>query len=157
MQGTQGTAAQTQLQKLGFTNVNLVSDPQSTEPSGEVDHQTPAAGSYPPGQQITLYVSGGGVAVPNVVNQTVAEATAILQQDGFTVATNSTPAPSSQMVEPGTVYNQNPPSGQVEPKGTQIQIFVEPVQVTATPTPTSTLIGGNGNGNNNGNNNGNGN
>ena len=72
VQGTQGTAAQTQLQNAGFTNVSLVPDPQSTLPSGEVDHMSPAPGSYPPGQAITLYVSGGGVQVPNVTNQTVA-------------------------------------------------------------------------------------
>jgi serine/threonine-protein kinase len=135
--GTQGTAAQTQLQTLGFTNVSLVSDPQSTLPQGEVDHQSPAAGSYPPGQLITLYVSGGGISVPNVINQTAAEANAILTQDGFTVEQTSTAAPSNQMVEPGTVYNQNPPANQVEPKGTQIQIFVQPQNATTTPTPTT--------------------
>jgi eukaryotic-like serine/threonine-protein kinase len=135
--GTQGTAAQTQLQTLGFTNVSLVSDPQSTLPQGEVDHQSPAAGSYPPGQLITLYVSGGGISVPNVINQTATEANAILTQDGFTVEQTSTAAPSNQMVEPGTVYNQNPPANQVEPKGTQIQIFVQPQNATTTPTPTT--------------------
>ena len=41
-----------------------------------------------------------------------------MQQDGFQVQTNSTPAPASQMVEPGTVYNQNPAANQVKPKGT---------------------------------------
>ena len=30
------------------------------------------------------------------------------------------------MVQPGTVYNQNPAANQVEPKGTLIQIFVQP-------------------------------
>jgi beta-lactam-binding protein with PASTA domain len=98
---------------------------------------TPAPGTYPPNQPITLYVSGGGQAVPNVVNQTAAEAQAILQQDGFQVATNSTPAPASQMVQPGTVYNQNPAANQVEPKGTLIQIFVQPQNATSTPTPTT--------------------
>jgi len=99
---------------------------------------TPAPGTYPPGQQITLYVSGGGVKVQNVVNQTAAEAQAILQQDGFQVQINSTPAPADQMVQPGTVYNQNPAANQVEPKGTLIQIFVQPQNATNTPTPTPT-------------------
>jgi serine/threonine-protein kinase len=141
VQGTQGTAAQTQLQNLGFTNVSLVPDPQSTLPSGEVDHMTPAPGSYAPGQAITLYVSGGGVQVPNVTNQTAEVATATLQQDGFTVQVTSTAAPQDQMVQPGTVYNQNPAANQVEPKGTSIQIFVQPQNApspTATPTGTST-------------------
>jgi serine/threonine-protein kinase len=99
---------------------------------------TPAPGSYPASQQITLFVSGGGVQVPNVVNQTAAEAQAFLTQDGFQVHINSTPAPPDQMVAPGTVYNQNPAANQVEPKGTLIQIFVQPQNATPTPTDTST-------------------
>jgi beta-lactam-binding protein with PASTA domain len=86
-------------------------------------------------------VSGGGQHVPNVVNQTAAEAQAILTQDGFQVATNSTPAPASQMVQPGTVYNQNPAANQVEPKGTLIQIFVQPQNATSTPTDTTSPTG----------------
>jgi serine/threonine-protein kinase len=136
--GAQASQAEQQLKDLGFTNVNPVSDAQSTAPSGQVDHMTPAPGQYPPNQQITLFVSGGGVQVPNVVNQTAAEAQAILEQDGFQVHINSTPAPASQMVEPGTVYNQNPAASQVEPKGTLIQIFVQPQNATTTPTPTDT-------------------
>ena len=42
------------------------------------------------------------------------------------------------MVQPGTVYNQNPAAQQVEPKGTLIQIFVQPQNATTTPTPTPT-------------------
>jgi serine/threonine-protein kinase len=135
--GSQAAQAEAQLKTLGFTNVTPTVDAQSTAPSGQVDHMTPAPGNYPPSQPITLYVSGGGQAVPNVVNQTAAEAQAILQQDGFKVATNSTPAPASQMVQPGTVYNQNPAAQQVEPKGTLIQIFVQPQNATSTPTPST--------------------
>jgi serine/threonine-protein kinase len=169
--GSQASQAETKLKSLGFTNVNPVPDAQSTAPSGQVDHMTPAPGNYPSGQQITLYVSGGGVQVPNVVNQTATEAQAILQQDGFHVQTNSTPAPADQMVQPGTVYNQNPAANQVEPKGTLIQIFVQPQNATTTPTatptdtttttptstptdtgtPTDTPTTGNGNGNGGGN------
>jgi serine/threonine-protein kinase len=135
LQGAQATTAEARLKTLGFTNVNPVPDAQSTQPAGTVDHVTPAPGNYPPGQQITLYVSGGSVPVPNVVNQTAVEAQAILRQDGFTVQTVSTPAPGTEMVQPGTVYNQNPAANSVEPKGTLIQIFVEP-QTTASPTDT---------------------
>jgi serine/threonine-protein kinase len=136
--GSQASQAEQQLKTLGFTNVTPTVDAQSTAPSGQVDHMTPAPGSYPPNQPITLYVSGGGQHVPNVVNQTAAEAQAILTQDGFQVTTTSTPAPASQMVQPGTVYNQNPAANQVEPKGTLIQIFVQPQNATSTPTPSDT-------------------
>ena len=66
------------------------------------------------------------------------EASAILEQDGFTVTPNSTPAPADQMVQPGTVYNQNPAANQAEPKGTLVQIFVQPQNATATTSPTDT-------------------
>ncbi|MGH3262853.1 MAG: PASTA domain-containing protein, partial [Trebonia sp.] len=136
LSGVQVSQAQSQLKALGFTNVNTVSDPQSTDPANAVDHQSPAPGNYPLGQQITLYFSGGGVKVPNVGGQTVTEARAILQQYGFQVQITSTPAPASQMVEPGTVFNQSPAANQVEPKGTLIQIFVQPQNATNTPTAT---------------------
>ena len=52
---------------LGFTNVNPVADNQSSLPSGEVDHMSPTPGQkYPASQQITLYYSGGGIAVPTL-------------------------------------------------------------------------------------------
>jgi eukaryotic-like serine/threonine-protein kinase len=137
LQGVQASTAQAQLKSAGFTNVNEVSDTSSTLASGEVDHQSPAAGSYPPDQQITLYVSGGGIKVPSVVNDTAAVAQAILTQDGFTVNQTTTPASASQVVEPGTVYSQNPPANTVEPKGTLVQIFVQP-QATSSPTPPPT-------------------
>jgi eukaryotic-like serine/threonine-protein kinase len=135
--GSQASQAEQQLKSLGFTNVTPVTDQQSTAQSGTVDHMTPAPGNYPPNQPITLYVSGGGTQVPNVVNQTATVAQAILKQDGFNVSTTITPAPASQMVQPGTVYNQNPAAQQVEPKGTLIQIFVQPQNVTSTPTPSN--------------------
>jgi serine/threonine-protein kinase len=136
LQGTQASAAQSKLSNMGFTNVSQVPDQQSTLPSGEVDHQSPAPGTYPPNQAITLYVSGGGIQVPNVVGQTSAVATQTLQQDGFNVQATSTPASATQMVAPGTVYSQNPAANQVEQKGTTITIFVQPQNASTTPTPT---------------------
>jgi serine/threonine-protein kinase len=136
--GSQASQAEQQLKSLGFTNVTQVADAQSTASSGQVDHMTPGPGRYPSDQQITLFVSPGGVQVPNVVNQTAAEATAILQGDGFQVQTISTPAPASQMVEPGTVYNQNPPANQVKQQGSTVQILVQPQNAPSTPTSTPT-------------------
>jgi eukaryotic-like serine/threonine-protein kinase len=137
LQGQQANTAQAQLQQAGFTSVTEIPDPTSTAPANTIDRQSPAPGSYPPSQQITLYVSGGSIAVPNVVNQTATVASAILTQDGFQVTTNSTPS-ASDNVAPGTVYNQNPAAGTPEPKGTTIQIFVQPQNATPTATPTDT-------------------
>jgi serine/threonine-protein kinase len=138
LQGQQSSAAQQQLKSAGFSNVSVVSDSQSTLPNNEVDHQSPAPGSYPPNQAITLYVSGGGIKVPSLTNDTAAEAMATLTGLGFTnVHTVSTAAPASQMVEPGTVYSQTPASGQVVPSSALIQIFVQPQNSTSTPTPSN--------------------
>ena len=77
---------------------------------------TPAPGNYPPDQQITLYVSGGGIQVPNVVNQTAAEAQAILQQDGFNVQTNSTPAPATRWSSRGRSTTRTRPRTRSSPR-----------------------------------------
>jgi beta-lactam-binding protein with PASTA domain/serine/threonine protein kinase len=134
VQGSQGTTAQTQLQNLGFTNVSLVSDPQSTLPSGEVDHMAPAQGTYPPGQHVVLYVSEGWVQVPNVVGKTQDEAIATLKQDGFAWEWSVTADPSGSPA-PGQVYSEDPVASSVQPKNTTILIFVQP---QATPAPSST-------------------
>jgi beta-lactam-binding protein with PASTA domain len=123
----------------------VVTDPKSAAPKGEVDRMSPAPGRYPPGQQVTLYASAGGVVVPNVINQTQVEAAAILQQDGFTVQTDYIPAPSDQVVEAGTVYSESPAAGASEPRGALIQIYAEP-GTTATPTASTGNGFGNGNG-----------
>jgi serine/threonine-protein kinase len=136
LQGTPVAAAMSKLSSMGFSNVSQVADQQSTLPSGEVDHTNPGPGSYPANEAITLFYSGGGVAVPNVVGDTSAVANATLTQDGFVVQTTNIAAASDQMVEPGTVYQQNPPMNTVEPRGTSIQIFVQPPNASTTPTPT---------------------
>jgi len=69
---------------------------------------------------------------------TAAVANATLTQDGFTVTQNSTPAPADQMVQPGTVYSQNPAPGTIEQKGASIQIFIQPENSTPTTSPTDT-------------------
>jgi eukaryotic-like serine/threonine-protein kinase len=139
LSGQPATAVQSQLTQLGFTNVQETSDATSTLQSGDVDHVTPSPGKYAPGTPITLYVSGGGVTVPNVSNGTesYAEATQILQGDGFTVVPSAISDPS-QPIAPGVVYNQNPPAGTVKPKGTSITIFYEPLNATPTASPSGT-------------------
>jgi eukaryotic-like serine/threonine-protein kinase len=135
--------AQAKLASAGFQDVQVIPDPQSTLAQGEVDHMSPNPGSsVPTTQQINLYISGGGVTVPNVEQQTAAVATQILESDGFKVTVSVTSAPASQMVEPGTVFDQNPPANSVKPQGTNIIIFVQSQQATPTPsasvTPTDT-------------------
>jgi eukaryotic-like serine/threonine-protein kinase len=135
----QANAAVSQLKGDGFTNVQQAPDTQSTLPAGEVDHMSPTPGTeYPANTPIYLYVSGGAVKIPSVVNDTAVVAEQTLKAYGFTnVNPEVTPAPSSQTVEPGTVYQQTPPAGTAVPTTQVIVIFVQPAS-TASPTPTST-------------------
>jgi eukaryotic-like serine/threonine-protein kinase len=139
VQYEQSSAAQAQLRGLGFINIIPLSDEQSSLPSGEVAKMTPAPNAkYAPDQAITLYVSGGGVTVPNVSSgaETYVEAEQILQGDGFNVKAYPDPPPAGETVAPGVVYQQNPPANSIEPKGSTIQIFYQVLNATPTATPT---------------------
>ena len=138
------------LQNAGFKNIVPVADAQSTLPNGEVDHTNPNPGtSIPPGQQITLYVSGGGTAVPNVISGslTESEAQTVLNGDGFNNLKFVIAAASNgQMVQPGTCYFQNPTAGTVKPTSTLITVYVQPAATSSptpssSPTPTNTATG----------------
>jgi eukaryotic-like serine/threonine-protein kinase len=139
--GMQSAAAQQKLASVGLNNVTTQPDAQSTLPQGEVDHMSPQQGSMvDPSQQITLYISGGGTAVPEVTNIPVSSAIASLQGSGFTYKIDYTPGPSG--TQPGLVWQQQPTQGTTEPKGFQVVLLVQP-QATSSPstspsnTPTS--------------------
>jgi serine/threonine-protein kinase len=134
--GMQQAAAQQKLASVGLNNVTTQPDAQSTLPQGQVDHMTPAGGTYvDPNTQITLFVSGGGVQVPSVIGDTAVQAQQILNGQGFQVTINVDPAPPGQPVPPGTVWSQNPAANTAKPSGSTVQIFVQP---QASPSPTAT-------------------
>jgi serine/threonine-protein kinase len=136
VQGEQYSTAEQQLKNLGFTNINPVADNQSTLPSGEVDRMTPAANEkYAPSQQITLYYSGGGIAVPQLTGVPLSTALQELKTDGFTAPPSETYAdgPVGQNIPVGTVWNQFPAEGKTVPPNTVITLFIQ--QTAATPTP----------------------
>jgi beta-lactam-binding protein with PASTA domain/tRNA A-37 threonylcarbamoyl transferase component Bud32 len=140
LSGQQASAVQAQLQKLGFNNITETTDATSQLQSGDVDHVTPSPGQkYAPSTLITLYVSGGGVAVPNVSNgnESYAEAEQILSGDGFVPVLSAIPA-TGQTVAPGVVYNQNPPANAVKPRGSKVQIFYQPLNATPSASPSAT-------------------
>ena len=73
----------------------------STVPKGDVVSMQPGASAPAPyGSTITLVVSKGPemIDVPNVVNLTLTEATGLLTQDGFQIATNGTFTSGSRSV-----------------------------------------------------------
>ena len=135
--GMQQAAAQQKLASVGLNNVSLQPDTQSTLPQGEVDHSNPTGGTLvDPNTQITLYVSGGGVAVPSVIGDTAVQAQQVLGAQGFKVETVVTPAPANQPVTPGTVWSQSPSAQTNKPANTLVQMFVQP-QPTASPSASA--------------------
>jgi eukaryotic-like serine/threonine-protein kinase len=134
------TAAQ-QLRALGFTNVDPVADNQSSLPSGEVDHMSPAPGQkYAPSQQITLYYSGGGIAVPTLTGVPISTAIQELKSAGFTSppSIHYANGPVSQNIPVGTVWNQFPASGTVPPN-TVITLYVQQTAATPTASPSTSV------------------
>ncbi len=137
--GMQEAQAQNTLQQQQF-NVKTVTDSASTKPQGTVVRQSPQAGTLRlPGTTVTIYVSGGGSAVPNVVGDPAATAQQILQSQGFNVQVNTVAGPAGAL--PGLVFHQSPAAGQNLAPGATVVIFVaaqpSPTPTTPTPTPTT--------------------
>ena len=87
--GQSAASATSTLQAKGF-QVSEKSAPNSTAPQNQVVRQDPAASSkVAKGSVITIFVSGGGTKVPGVVGESQAEATLQLENDGFTVNTQT--------------------------------------------------------------------
>ena len=110
--------AQAALQAVGLT---ATQNPESspTVPSGQVISTSPASGAQAPyGSAVTVNVSTGPptTQVPNVIGDTVAQATNVLQQDGLSVSGVS--GSPSKMVS-GT----QPSVGSTVPTGSSVQIF----------------------------------
>ena len=122
---------------LGF-NVKQV---QSTQPQNTVVSQSPPAGSkVAPGTIVTLDVSEGGTTVPNVIGQSQAAATQLLQSKGFVVdPVTSTSAPAG--TTPGTVFSMSPTPGSSAQSGATITINVAASATTSPPVSTSPPTG----------------
>jgi serine/threonine-protein kinase len=138
-----------QLQQMGFTKVSEKTQTSGSIASGNAIGTQPAAGtSLKSDQPIVLLVSGGPVevAVPNVVNKTQDQATAILQQAGFTV---NVAQQNSNTVPQGSVISTNPPAGTTVGQGSAVQIVVSsgkqqvtvPSVVGQTPSAAGQTLG----------------
>jgi serine/threonine-protein kinase len=121
--GQQATQAQATLQNDGF-QVQTKTDATSTQPAGQVINQNPVATTMvAPGSTVTITVSGGGIPVDSVIGDSQATAQSILQGQGFTVNVQQGTGPAQY--QNGMVFNQNPTAQTLEPKGTQITIYVQ--------------------------------
>ena len=91
-------------------------------------------------QRITVQVSNGRVELPNVVGKTDAEATAELNQAGWTTIRRQTEIPPDDF-EPGTVFRTDPTPGSFVPKDATITLYIakeKPTPTPTTPSPTPT-------------------
>ena len=135
LNGLQLDEAVTKLQALGLKASTKRVD--SDKPAGQVIAQEPGGGGeLKKGEGVILTVSKGKakVAVPDVVGQSRAEATAALGQAGFTVAVQQVPAADPE----GTVVAQSPKAGDEAAKGAKVQINVSTgSSSTTTQTPAT--------------------
>jgi len=93
-------------------------------PVGQVVDQNPSGGEEAPkGSEVRLFVSKGPAdrQVPDVVGRTIAEASNLLGQAGFSVSQTSEP---SDTVEEGRVIRTDPVAETVRPKGAAITVVV---------------------------------
>ena len=134
--GQQQSQASQTLQSAGF-NVKPVTDPKSTAPQGQVIAQNPQGGAtVNPGSTVTIKVSGGGTAVPNVVNEPKDTAAQILKSDGFNPQVQTVAGP--QGATPGNVFQQTPNAGTTLAQGSTVTIFVAKAPPPPSPAPTPT-------------------
>ncbi|WP_405479776.1 Stk1 family PASTA domain-containing Ser/Thr kinase [Streptomyces sp. NBC_00009] len=116
--------------RLAAKNRNLKLDDSKKEPcekfpKGQICSQSPAAGAdVNKGDTITVTVSTGApkVAVPNVIDRQVDEATAKLEGDGYQFVVETETKESS--AEPGTVLDQDPRPGKEVQKGSTVTLTV---------------------------------
>jgi len=128
--------------------VGTVSQQSSaTVAAGSVISQSPAAGSsLATGSAVSLVVSTGPVAVPNVVNLTQAAATTAITGAGLALGAVS--QASSATVPSGSVISQNPAAGTSVAAGSAVALVVStgPVAPPPPPPPPPSNGGGGGGG-----------
>jgi serine/threonine-protein kinase len=110
----------------------------SEQPAGTVVKQDPAPGSkVAKGDRVTLQVSSGRNAVPDVMGETESQATDHLEKAGFVVKTEQ--QVTSDPNEVGLVLNEDPPAGGVHDVGSGVTITIGVAADTPTPeTPAPT-------------------
>ncbi len=137
--GKQETVAQSALSPPFQVVVKTAT--HSTKAQGTVVRQSPQPGTLLlPGSKVVIYVSGGGIAVPDVHGDPRATAVAILRNDGFHVQVDVVQGPAGAL--PGLVFNQSPPAGSIRATGSTVIIYVaaqppSPSPTSPSPTPTS--------------------
>ena len=135
--GQQYADAAAQLQSKKLRPVR--NDVNNSAPVGQVISSNPPANSQvTEGARITLNVSTGKTALPDVVGKTEQDATAILNQAGFTnIDRQVVPPPDDQ--EAGTVFRTDPTANSAVSADQRITLFIakeKPTPSPTTPSPT---------------------
>ncbi|MEU6641448.1 Stk1 family PASTA domain-containing Ser/Thr kinase [Saccharomonospora sp. NPDC046836] len=123
--GQQADGAQSQLESLGFAVIRNNVD--SAEPAGQVVNQTPNAGSFPAGTEITLDVSNGAnqqISMPDLVGMTEDQALAELRNAGWSGNVHVQPEEVRDNKDVGKVTNTSPSAGSTITKNQSITLFI---------------------------------
>jgi serine/threonine-protein kinase len=109
---------------------------ESDQTKGQVLSANPAVGTtVASGTTVTLDVSKGPKAVPDVVKMTLDEAKQAIREQGF----NPVEADDNTSTEPaGTVTKQSPAAGTTQKQNSDVVIFVSTYTPPPSPTPTPT-------------------
>jgi len=113
-------------------------DVESDATEGIVVNTNPRPGTQlSEGQLVTLQVSTGKTPLPDVTGKTDAEATAILNQAGWSNLRRVTEVPDRDF-EPGEVFRTDPTAGTAVPKDRTITLYIAKAKPTPSPTPSPT-------------------
>jgi eukaryotic-like serine/threonine-protein kinase len=129
--GSQVEQARQRLTAEGFT-VRLEEINDENAPVGEVVDQAPGPGQEAPrGSEVVLTASIGPAdrSVPDVIGRTIAEASNLLGQAGFSVTQTSEP---SSTVEEGRVIRTDPGPEALAPRGSAVTVVVSSGPADAT-------------------------
>jgi eukaryotic-like serine/threonine-protein kinase len=144
--GKTAAAASAALKQAGFTGNINTEQTDSLTTKGRVVSSDPAAGAQAaPGATITLQVSTGTIAMPDVRNQTEAQARQALVAAGFSAGQINSTTVERDDVPQGRVAGTDPdpgtPVGPGETVNLQIAAPTPPDTTTAPATSTSTPPG----------------
>ncbi len=135
--GKDPTTAANDLGKLLLKTTTAFEASDSTA-AGLVTRTIPAAGSQvPKGSTVTIFVSTGPaqVAVPSVIGQTLAQATATLTQAGFKISSST--GSTTDSTQNGRVISQSPNAAAKAAKGATVSVVVGAFSAPSTTTTTT--------------------
>jgi eukaryotic-like serine/threonine-protein kinase len=123
-------AATATLQQVGF-KVSQLQDETSSQPPGTVLSQDPAGGrKADKGSTVVLTISSLTATVPNVVDQSIDQATAAITRVGLTVTRADA---ENAFKAPGTVLATDPAAGAVVNRGSAVTVQVAVAPGVAVP------------------------